>query len=484
MSRLAVMGNRFGLIVVSLLLAQNPCRAENSPGVAALIKRYPELKCNLRFSQYRERDARVSALLHGADASGLFGGRVFGVRSVADVERLQGKLQPGDQIVIEGGRWKDCEITIRGAGTFQLPIIVRAAKDTVLTGNSSLSLYGSHFLVYALKFVGHGDVTKELTALRLGEVDHPCNDSLVYRVHIENYNSASERFDDLKVHYVSCVGTNNTIAKCTFKDKENMGTMVSLELPHSGTQRIDVFDNTFSGFSTAHKRKASDGEYKFIQLGSSEVCSHSAYSVMEENKFEHDMGQGETVSIKACDVIVRRNKFIGNQGGFNLRSTDRCLVEQNLFDGEGQDDMGGVRISGANHWVIDNVLIHLIHPRNYYDFPISIHTASDPVIRDGQQQYGRVDNVVVAGNKFEFDNEPAIAMGIYPDPAKHCTLLPTNVHILDNLFMRTSKAPNLPVNQQGDQEIQYIGGREQYRGIDVRNNNTETRDSSRGQFGE
>src|SRR4051812_42764365 len=78
------------------------------------------------------------------------------VDSAADIGRLEGKLGPGDVLVMADGTWTDQAIVFRGKGTEDRPLSLRAQTPgkVVLTGKSSLEIDGEHLVVGGLCFLG------------------------------------------------------------------------------------------------------------------------------------------------------------------------------------------------------------------------------------------------------------------------------------------------------------------------------------------
>jgi hypothetical protein len=94
--------------------------------------------------------------------------------------------------------------------------------------------------------------------------------------------------------------------------------------------------------------------------------------------------------------------------------------------------MGGIRISGGEHWILGNTFQDLRDPRGFDYWPISMRAASDETVVDGGDSYARVRDVVIAGNTFVRSHMPPIAIGTGQQPDR--PFLPTNVLIMGNTF--------------------------------------------------
>ena len=155
--------------------------------------------------------------------------------------------------------------------------------------------------------------------------------------------------------------------------------------------------------------------------------------------FQNTDGGTNTVVVKASDVIVRNNRFLANLGTLNLRSSNRTLVQNNLFDGSGHPGMGGVLIQGSGHWIVGNRFKGLSSPMNWYHYPIAMSAGAYEDLQDNQKDYARVKAVVIADNVFENAVRTPIAMGIYPNAQRGRTLNPIDVHVLGNAYSFTGE---------------------------------------------
>lgn len=392
---------------------------------AELVRQFPGAPCSFDLSRFRFDDKLLRARSTG---------RVHVVRTVRDVEAL--RPAPGDEIVFASAEWRDAAIGLHADGTPQSPVIVSAQAGAVFTGTSSAAFSGSNVVVRGLKFERGAVVRDDFVVFRLGDgANNPCNHCAADGVVIDGYNSAPRDYDTIKVFYMVLAGSGITVANSTLANKKNAGTMIAAEEPHDYL----FLKNRISGFSAGARE--GDKNHKLMQLGWSGVGTHPSYSALIGNVFERATGENETISIKASDVVVRGNTFRANRGTLNLRSANRVLVENNVFDGTGAAGMGGVRIEGRGHWIVHNLFRRLVAPENYFYWPIAIHAASDEELRDGAEDYARVKDVVIAGNRFEHDNMPPIAFGIYADPARSRTLAPKNVFLIGNLFSGSGPQP-------------------------------------------
>src|ERR1700741_505371 len=132
------------------------------------------------------------------------------------------------------------------------------------------------------------------------------------RITIDNYNSRPDGYTTIKIVDMVLQGRNITVANSKFTRKQNVGLVMRANHPVDGQcpaaarsecfQRLLITNNVVSGYSTGVRVQPSEeGKHKVIELGGSKVATARAYSVIENNTFEHADGGTHTVSIKTSD---------------------------------------------------------------------------------------------------------------------------------------------------------------------------------------
>ena len=99
----------------------------------------------LRADLQRPVDPRLLKILErGVLGSRLFRGKVRTARNAAEVRALSGRLEPGDQLVLAAGTWRDARFTFAGRGRRAAPILVRPETPggVVFTGASEVIFRG------------------------------------------------------------------------------------------------------------------------------------------------------------------------------------------------------------------------------------------------------------------------------------------------------------------------------------------------------
>lgn len=390
-----------------------------------------ELPATLRLDLQRAIDPRLLKI-----ESGEFGGgEVHVVRAAVEVRALSGKLQPGDQLVLAGTAWKDARFTFEGRATAEAPIVIRPEKpgSVIFTGESAVMFHGEHLIVHDLAFVGVTVSKNNEVLFRVGNGEEkPANHCLFNRLRFENCGSTNPAdWPKLKLWLMSMRGRGNTVSNSTFRGFKHIGQMLgAAELPKDGLQQLHVLNNRF-----IDRPKIDDQNgYEIIQIGWSGTRAAVTGSLIQGNSFERCDGENELITLKASDIVVRGNRFLASQGVLCLRTARRVLVQDNIFDGQGRENTGGVRLQGDGHVLIGNTFRDLKKPKDYYAWPISLMAADLETYGETDQLggYGRARDIFIMRNRFE-QCDKRIAAGIYA--RKEYPLLPRNIVVRENVFV-------------------------------------------------
>jgi poly(beta-D-mannuronate) lyase len=394
------------------------------------------MKNHLRLDLQRPIDPRLAKLKTGdVSRCGLFSGKTHMVRSAAEVNHLSGKLAPGDQLMLAAdGTWRDARFKFEGHGTMDAPILIRPERpgSVTFTGESTVRFHGEHLVVHDLSFLDIRTTTNNVVIFGVGNGEaNPANHCLFHRLRFENCGSVNPA-DRTQSHLwlMSMRGRGNTVAGCTFRGLQNIGQMLeAAELPAQGLQQLHVLDNHFIDRPYLDNQNG----YEVIQIGWSGTRAAATGSLIQGNTFERCDGENELITLKASDIVVRGNRFIASQGVLCLRTARRVLVQDNLFDGQGRENTGGVRVQGDGHVLIGNTFRDLKKPKDYYAWPISLMAADLETYGETDQLggYGRARDILIIRNRIEHCDK-RIAAGIYA--SKEYPLLPRNIVVHENVF--------------------------------------------------
>lgn len=90
------------------------------------------------------------------------------VSNIEEYNEEISKVNSGGTIILKNREWKDTNLLAHGNGTKENPIIIKAetAGKVILTGDSSLSIYGNHVIVSGLWFKKGKTTSKHVVQFR------------------------------------------------------------------------------------------------------------------------------------------------------------------------------------------------------------------------------------------------------------------------------------------------------------------------------
>jgi poly(beta-D-mannuronate) lyase len=257
--------------------------------------------------------------------------------------------QPGDQIILANGVWKDAELVFAGQGTEEAPIrlTVQEKGKVTLEGHSNLQMSGEHLIVEGLVFKNGYTETKEVISMRTSK-DALCNHCRLTECVIDNYNNP-ERFEsDL---WVSIYGKNNRIDHNYLTGKRNHGVTMAVRMnTEESRENNHLIDHNYFGH---HPILGSNGG-ETLRIGTSHYSMSNSNTIVESNYFDRCNGEHEIISNKACQTTYRQNTFFECQGTLTMRHGNETLVEDNYFFGNGKSNTGGIRIINETQTVRNN----------------------------------------------------------------------------------------------------------------------------------
>ena len=136
-------------------------------------------------------------------------------------------ISNGGTIVLKNGVWNDVTLNAYGSGTKQNPIIVKAETPgkVLITGDSSLNIYGTYVIVSGLWFKDGKTTKKHVVQFR--------KNSKVFAYNCRFTNSTISYFDavdGISNHWVDLYGKNNRVDHNNFTGKESIGTTLVVVL--------------------------------------------------------------------------------------------------------------------------------------------------------------------------------------------------------------------------------------------------------------
>ena len=287
-------------------------------------------------------------------------GASFGAERVVkdDAELMQAayEAKPGDEIVMKNGAWSDMLLVFLAKGSEAAPVVLRPETPgkVVITGTSSLKIGGEHLVVRDLVFrdgVRPKFTTRDKASQYESDVialhvngEHAARHVRLTGILMENWKSMAA----YRVRWIYMVGVRNRIDHCRFIGQADRGETIVVAT--DGTPTHHRIDHNYFG----KRPKGDKNGFEVMRIGGGATRTwDDARVLVEHNVFDDCDGEGETISNKSTGNTYRYNLFRGCRGELVLRRGDNCTVVSNRFE----NCLGGIRISGKGHTVMNNVVV-------------------------------------------------------------------------------------------------------------------------------
>lgn len=345
-------------------------------------------------------------------------GEIIRVSDQASFREAISRAQPGDEIVLANGEWRDFDALVVGEGTQNAPIKVSAETpgEVILTGQSSLRLGGRHLIVSGLVFKDGYTPRSEVISFRKDSQTLAFNSRVTNTV-IDNYSNPVRAQRDL---WVGMYGKENVFDYNHLSGKQNAGPTFAV--------RLNTEDSQENGHRIANNYfgprpifGSNGGET--LRIGTSHYSLTNSNTVVENNFFDRCSGEVEIISNKSGGNVFRGNTFYASRGTLTLRHGNGTLVENNLFDGANAAYTGGVRVINARQTIRNNDFKDLTGNRFSGALVVMNGVPNSPINR-----YHQVDGAVIENNRFE--NVAAIELGEGSDAER--TAVPINSSFIGN----------------------------------------------------
>jgi poly(beta-D-mannuronate) lyase len=333
------------------------------------------------------------------------------------------KAQPGDVFIMQEGDWPDAKIDLHVEASAEKPVVLRSKTPgkVRLTGKSRVRISGHFVVVDGLAFE-NPQPDDDVFSFRT-DSKHLASDCVLRNCSITD---ASDVDSKRSSRWVSIYGTRNRVENCSFAGKPDVGATLIVWVTDVPGEHV-IRRNWFGPRKPLGKN---GGET--IRVGTSDVSLLVNRTIVEENWFEECDGEVETISNKSCENIYRHNVFDRCSGTITLRHGNRCLVDGNMFLGQGKRGSGGVRVIGEDHRVVNNYFAGL-----QGDEARAALSFMNGVPNGELHEYAQVKRALVAFNTV-VDCKVPLAIGI--TGTKTATLPPENCVIANNAFS-TAKRP-------------------------------------------
>ena len=378
------------------------------------------------------------------------------VTNIVELDQAIAVAVPGTDIVMKNGVWSDIQIKFSGEGTKDHPIRLRAenAGEVILNGASDLKLGGSHLVVDGLYFKEGYSPSRTVIGFKIDN-DNLAFHSRVTNCVIQDYNKAQRNQTDLWVQFH---GRHNQLDHSYLAGKSNRGPTVRVDL--EGNQSIKNYHKIVNNHFGPRPPKGGPSA-ETIQVGNSYTSMAPSYTTVANNYFERCNGEVEIISSKTNFNEFRNNVFYKSEGSLVTRHGNYCIVDGNYFIGdETSEQIGGIRLIGSGHWVINNYFYNL--KGENFRSPLAVMNG---IPKSPLNRYIQVTDVVIAHNTWINSKSP-LQFGVGSNVAQR-DVLPAS-EIRSDRPIRTTFANNIIYNSQGDDKP--LVAHDKIDGISFKNN--------------
>ena len=360
------------------------------------------------------------------------------VANAKELEEALKKAQPGDNIIMANGVWKDVEIKFNSKGTAEKPITLAAetAGEVFIEGKSFLKLGGDHLIVNGLYFRNGYTPSSAVIHFKKSKTQ-VANYCRVTNCVIEDFNQPKRDRKDLWVEFF---GRYNQIDHCYIAGKSNVGPTLRVEI--GGNRNIRNFHKIVNNHFGPRPRKGGP-KGETIQLGNSFTSMSPSNTIIANNLFEECNGEVEIISSKTNFNVFKNNVFYKSEGSLVTRHGNYCTIDGNYFIGDGKNEnYGGIRLINTGHTVTNNYFYNIIG-KNFRS-PLAVMNG---IPKSPLNRYNQVTDVRVAFNSFVNCASP-LQFGVGTNVSQ-ADVLPKS-EIRSAAPIRTEVANNIIYNNKGD----------------------------------
>lgn len=363
------------------------------------------------------------------------------VTNAKELEEAIKNAQPGDNIIMSNGVWKDVEIKFTASGTEDKPITLAAetAGEVFIEGKSYLKLGGDHLIVNGLYFRNGYTPSTAVIHFKKSKTQ-VANYCRVTNCVIEDFNQPKRDRKDLWVEFY---GRHNQIDHCYIAGKSNVGPTLRVEI--GGNRNIKNFHKIIHNHFGPRPRKGGP-KGETIQLGNSFTSMSPSNTIIANNLFEECNGEVEIISSKTNFNIFKNNVFYKSEGSLVTRHGNYCTIDGNYFIGDGtNENYGGIRLINTGHTVTNNYFYNIIG-KNFRS-PLAVMNG---IPKSPLNRYNQVTDVRVAFNTYVNCASP-LQFGVGTNVSQ-ADVLPKS-EIRSAAPIRTEVANNIIYNDKGDNSV-------------------------------
>ncbi|MCF8381694.1 MAG: hypothetical protein K9H49_19120 [Bacteroidales bacterium] len=378
------------------------------------------------------------------------------VSSSAELNNAIENAEPGSEIILANGVWKDIEIKFTGKGTEEKPIILRAETQgkVFIEGKSDLKFSGEYLVVSGLYFRNGYTPSSTIIEFRM-EDSTVANHCRVTNCVIENFNQPHRDRSD---HWVEFWGRFNQLDHCYISGKSNQGPTIMVSL--KGNENIRTYHQINNNHFGPRPRLGGP-HAETLQIGDSNTSMAPGYLMVANNLFENCDGEVEIISNKSTFNEFRNNVFYKSEGSLVMRHGNYCTIDGNFFIGDNNSEYyGGIRVINTGHWLTNNYFINL-KGQNFRS-PLAIMNG---IPKSPMNRYNQVTDVVIAYNTWINCKSPW-QIGVGTNISEKDVLPPSEIRSARPV--RTLITNNIIYNEAGDENP--IIAYDKMDGIECKNN--------------
>jgi len=280
------------------------------------------------------------------------------VKTLEQFNKAVESLQPGDDIVLANGTWKDVELVFKAKGlpTKLIELKAQTPGKVIITGRSNLAFSGEHIVISGLVFKDGYTPTGEVISFRTSN-DDLANNSRITNTVIDNFSTIDRPMSDL---WVAMYGKNNRFDHNTLVNKRNRGVTLAVRM-NTEASRKNNHVIEYNYFGPRQILGSNGGET--LRIGTSHFSREYSNTIAQFNYFDRTNGEHEIISNKSSGNSLINNVFFETQGTLTMRHGHFTKVEGNYFLGNRKPNTGGIRIINESQSVSNNYMYGLTGKR-------------------------------------------------------------------------------------------------------------------------
>ena len=332
--------------------------------------------------------------------------------NVSNIDELQTAIndsKAGDVITMKNGIWKDAQIKFHGMGTKQKPIVLKAETpgEVILEGQSFLKLSGEYLVAKDLYFK-NGYTPDEAVIIFRNSPDSIAFNCRVTGTVIEEFTQPDRHRKD---HWIEFYGKHNELDHSYIAGKSNEGPTLKVYL--NGNEHVNNYHKIHDNHFGPRPRKGGP-KAETMQLGASTTSMTPSYTQVTNNLFEKCNGEVEIISSKSNFNNFSNNVFLESEGSVVTRHGNYATISGNIFIGNDNPYVGGIRVINTGHVVTNNYFYKMRGTEFRSGLAVMNGIPKSPLNR-----YNQVTDVVIAHNSWIDCEQPIhFSVGVNTDQAE------------------------------------------------------------------